>query len=281
VNGLPLTKQLQILQLLCEGNSMRATSRIADVSMDAVVRLFINIGKVCAEYHDRQVRNIHANRVECDEEWAFCYSKQKNVSPEHQGILGYGDVWTWIAIDTDTKLTISWLVGHRTSEYANTFMSDLASRVLDRIQITTDGFLAYMNAIEKAFGNIVDYAMLIKNYDGKAHYIGSEKRVICGTPKLTDVSTSYIERMNLTIRMHNRRLTRKTNAFSKKLENFIYSIALTIMYYNFVRIHSSLRVTPAMEAGIADHCWSFEELVSLIPAPISRKRGPYRSRVKI
>jgi IS1 family transposase len=278
MNQLPLSVRCVILQLLTEGMSIRATARTADVAINTVMKLFIDAGKACIDYHNDTIRNIKAKRVECDEQWAFCYVKQKNIPPEHEGILGYGDVWTWLAIDADTKLIISWLVGLRTSEYAKMFISDLGSRLANRIQLTTDGYGAYINAIENAFGGKIDYAMLVKNYDGKTHYIGAEKRTICGNPELEHISTSYIERLNLTMRMQNRRFTRKTNAFSKKIDNLTYSVALTTMFYNFVHIHSTLRVTPAMEAKLTGKLWSMEDLVRLIPTPVIGKRGPYKKQ---
>lgn len=266
---------------------MRATSRVADVSINTVTKLLIDAGSTCAAFQDSAIRGIKTKRVQCDEIWGFCQSKQKNVAPENEGILGHGDVWTWIALDADSKLAINWLVGLRTHEYAEAFMVDLASRLEERIQLTTDGHGVYVNAVEKAFGGMVDYAMLVKIYDGigsmeqrrysPSRYVRAEKRHVNGTPSFEDVSTSYIERQNLTLRMQNRRFTRLTNAFSKKIENLEHSVALHFMYYNFGRVHKSLRVTPAMEAGIADHVWSVEEIARLIPEPVAKKRGKYKT----
>ena len=290
MNVLPIEKKAQILQLLVEGMSMRAVTRVTGVSINTVTKLLIDAGQACAEYQDAAIRNIKAKRVECDEIWGFCHSKQKNVAPENAGVLGYGDVWTWVALDADSKLAINWLVGLRSGEYAEAFISDLASRLADRIQLTTDGHGVYVNAVEKAFGGLIDYAMLVKVYEGMgtaeqrryspSKFVAADKRRINGAPDMEQVSTSYVERQNLTIRMHNRRFTRLTNAFSKKIENLAHSVALHFMYYNFGRIHKTLRVTPAMEAGIADHAWSVEEIAALIPEPVAKKRGPYKKRTQ-
>lgn len=288
MNVLPIEKRAQILQLLVEGMSMRAITRVTGCSINTVTKLLIDTGTACAAYQDEAIRNIKAKRVQCDEIWSFCHSKQKNVAPEHEGILGYGDAWTWIAMDTDSKLAINWLVGLRTAEYAEDFIASLASRLEDRIQLTTDGHGAYLHAVDKAFGGAIDYAMLVKVYEGLGAYeqrryspskfVKSDKRRISGSPEVTDVSTSYIERQNLTVRMQNRRFTRLTNAFSKKIENLEHSVSLHFMHYNFGRIHKTLRVTPAMEAGISDHVWSIEEIATLIPEPVAKKRGPYKKR---
>lgn len=290
MNFLPLEKRAQILRLLVEGMSMRAVTRITGVSINTVTKLLIDAGEACATYQNAVICNVKAERVQCDEIWSFCQSKQKNVAPGHQGVLGYGDVWTWIALDADSKLAINWLVGLRTSEYAEAFISGLASRLADRIQLTTDGYGVYVNAIEKAFGGAVDYAMLVKIYEGMggmdqrryspSRFVNAEKRRINGSPNVADVSTSYVERQNLTVRMQNRRFTRLTNAFSKKIENLEHSVALHFMHYNFARIHKTLRVTPAMEAGIADHVWSIEEIAALIREPMPKKRGSYKKRTQ-
>jgi IS1 family transposase len=286
MNTLPLEKRAKILQLLVEGMSMRAVSRVADCSINTVTKLLIDAGKACAEYQSATIRNVNAKRVQCDEIWSFCHSKQKNVAPENEGILGYGDVWTWVALDADSKLAINWLVGLRTVEYAEAFMGDLAARLSGRIQLTTDGHGVYVNAVEKAFGGLIDYAMLVKVYDGDgmkesrryspSRFVKADKRSINGSPDVREVSTSYVERQNLTIRMQNRRFTRLTNAFSKKIENLEHSVALHFMHYNFARQHKTLRVTPAMEAGLSDHIWSIEEIAALVPAPEAKKRGPYK-----
>lgn len=288
MNVLPIEKRAQVLQLLVEGMSMRAITRITGCSINTVTKLLIDAGTACATYQDATIRNVRAKRVQADEIWSFCYSKQKNVAPEHEGILGYGDVWTWVALDADSKLAINFMVGLRTAEYAEAFIGDLASRLADRIQLTTDGHGVYVNAIEKAFGGLVDYAMLVKVYEGMggmdqrryspSRFVKADKRRINGSPDVAEVSTSYVERQNLTIRMQNRRFTRLTNAFSKKIENLAHSVALHFMHYNFARIHKTLRVTPAMEAGIANRVWSIEEIAALIPEPVAKKRGSYKKR---
>lgn len=291
MNVLPLEKRTQILALLVEGMSMRAVSRISGCSINTVTKLLVDAGTACANYHALTVRNVQAKRVQADEIWAFCHSKQKNVAPEHEGVLGYGDVWTWVGIDADSKLVISYLVGQRNMECAEVFTADLAFRLADRIQLTTDGHGVYVAAIEKAFGGAVDYAMLKKIYEGAgaleqrryspSRFVTAEKRHINGSPKMEDVSTSHVERQNLTLRMQNRRFTCLTNAFSKKIENLEHSVALHFMHYNFARIHKTLRVTPAMEAGLTDHVWSIEEIAALIHEPVAKKRGPYKKRVEI
>lgn len=288
MNILTIEKRAQILHLLVEGNSMRATSRIADVSINTVTKLLEDVGAACLEFHDATVRNIKSKRVQCDEIWAFCYSKEKNVAPEDKGILGHGDAYTWTAIDSDTKLAISWLVGRRDVEYAEAFTADLASRLADRIQLTTDGYGVYVNAIEKAFAGAVDYAMLVKVYEGMgatdqrryspSRFVSADKRRINGNPDMSDVSTSYVERQNLTMRMGMRRFTRLTNGFSKKIENLAHAVALHFVYYNFGRIHKTLRVTPAMEAGISDHVWTLEEIATLAKVEAPKKRGPYKKK---
>lgn len=243
------------------------------VSKDTVAKLLVDVGTVCAEYQDKTLRDLSCRRLECDEIWSFCYAKQKNVSPEHQGILGYGDVWTFLAIDADTKLIPCWMVGRRDAQTANEFMLDLASRLKHRVMLTTDGLKAYLEAVEGAFGCDIDYAMLVKIYgtdpQDETRYspskcIGCESKVITGDPFPPMISTSYIERANLTMRMNMRRFTRLTNAFSKKLENHMHAIALNNMYYNFVRVHQTLRCTPAMEAGVSKKLWSIEDIVALL-----------------
>lgn len=289
MNVLPIEKRAQILHLLVEGNSMRATSRVADVSINTVTKLLVDTGTACREFQDQAIRNIASKRVQCDEIWSFCYSKEKNVAPEDKGVLGHGDAYTWTAIDADTKLAISWLVGRRDGECAEAFIADLASRLAGRVQLTTDGHGPYLNAVEKVFGGAIDYAMLVKIYGEEsqgqkryspAKFVTAEKRRINGDPEMKDVSTSYVERQNLTMRMGMRRFTRLTNGFSKKIENLEHAVALHFMYYNFGRIHKTLRVTPAMEAGIAQHVWTFEEIATLIKDEAPKKRGPYRKHVQ-
>lgn len=273
MNRLSLEKRTQIVGLLVEGNSLRATSRLADVSINTVTKLLVDLGTACQEYHDKHVRNIVAKRVQCDEIWSFIYAKDKNLPDELRGKYGTGSIWTWVAIDSDSKLAISWLVGNRDAEYASIFMKDVADRLRTRVQLTTDGLRAYLEAVEGAFGADVDYAQLIKLYgkslEGDTRYsppecIGVEKMPIVGSPRARYISTSYIERQNLTMRMNMRRFTRLTNGFSKKVENHAHAIALHFMYYNFVRIHKTLRVTPAMAAGIENHLWTTQDLAQLI-----------------
>jgi len=261
-----------MLSVLVEGNSLRATARICDVAFNTVLKFVPEIGKACAEYQSRVFRNLTCKRIQCDEIWSFCYAKEKNVPDEKKGQFGYGDIWTWVAIDADTKLVPSWLVGNRDAETAKIFMEDLASRFSHRVQLTTDGLKTYLEAVEGAFGADIDYVMLIKLYgeiiEGQKRYsppecIGIKTRVISGNPERKHISTSYVERQNLTMRMSMRRFTRLTNGFSKKVENHAYHVALHYMHYNFCRIHKTLRVTPAMEAGVTDHVWSLEEITAL------------------
>lgn len=290
MNRLSIEKRAQILNLLVEGNSMRATSRIADVSINTVTKTLVDAGTASLAYQDETIRGIKSKRVQCDEIWAFCYSKEKNVAPEDKGILGYGDAYTWTAIDADTKLCISWLVGRRSGEYAEAFIEDLASRPEGRIQLTTDGHGPYLAAVEKVFGAAIDYAMLVKIYEdggatGQKRYspsafVAAEKRTITGNPEESKISTSYVERQNLTMRMGMRRFTRLTNGFSKKIENLEHAVSLHFMFYNFARIHKTLRVTPAMEAGIADHVWSLEEIAGLVQDEPAKKRGHYKTKAK-
>lgn len=289
MNKLSLQKRAQIIGLLVEGNSMRAVTRLVGCSINTVTKLLEDIGAACAEFQDGAIRNINSKRVQCDEIWSFCYSKEKNVAPEDKGILGHGDAYTWTAIDADTKLAISWLVGRRDGEYAEAFIGDLASRLADRIQLTTDGWGPYIPAVEKVFGGAIDYAMLVKIYEGEgqqdqrryspAGFVKAEKRRINGNPDVKEVSTSYVERQNLTMRMSMRRFTRLTNGFSKKIENLAHAVALHFMFYNFGRIHKTLRVTPAMEAGISDHVWSLEEIAALVKDEVPAARGPYKKKI--
>jgi IS1 family transposase len=264
---LSTAKRAHILQLLMENTSMRGAARIAGVDVHTVMNLMVEAGKVCETYHDATVKNINAKRIQCDELWSFCYVKNKNVPPEKQGELGYGDAWAWVAIDADTRLTLTWLIGPRNGQYAETFAHKLASRLAlnNRFQLTTDGFRPYIDAIEKAFGGLVDYGMLVKQYNSKGNYLGSEKRRINGNPDMDHISTSYVERQNLSIRMVNRRFSRRTEAFSKKFENHICALNLTFMYLNFIKIHKTLKVTPAMEAGVTNRLWSFQDIVRLMP----------------
>jgi IS1 family transposase len=274
MNKLSIERRARIIGCLVEGNSLRATARMTDTAKNTVIKLLVDIGQACAEYQNQALRNLKCTRLQCDEIWSFCYAKEKNVPDEKKGQFGYGDVWTWTAICADTKIVPSWMVGNRDAETANIFMEDLASRFSHRVQLTTDGHKAYLEAVEGAFGADIDYAMLIKVYGDSAEsrpekryspakYVSSRKETITGNPDKKHVSTSYAERQNLTMRMSMRRFTRLTNGFSKKIENHAYHVALYFMYYNFARIHRTLRVTPAMEAGISDHVWSLEEIAGL------------------
>jgi IS1 family transposase len=271
MNRLPISKRVQILGLLVEGNSLRATSRLADVSINTVTKLLVDLGAVCAEDHHNYVKNVRVRRLQCDEIWAFVGAKAKNASPEKKA-QGWGDIWTWVALDADTKLCVSYLVGGRDGWWAREFMTDCASRTQGRIQITTDGHRVYLDAVEGAFGSEVDHAQLQKIYgaveEGETRYspaqcIGCEMKVVSGRPDPAHVSTSFVERQNLTMRMGMRRFTRLTNAFSKKAENHAAIVAIHFLHYNFARIHKTLRITPAMAASLADHVWSLEEIVSL------------------
>lgn len=271
MNRLPLSKRIQILGLLVEGNSLRATSRLADCSINTVTKLLVDLGEACAEYHHQNVKNVRARRVQCDEIWSFVGAKAKNVRPERIAD-GWGDIWTWTALDADSKLCISYCVGARDAKTAYDFMEDLAFRLANRVQLTTDGHRAYLTAVEDAFGSGIDYAMLVKVYGSDAEndsrysppdVIECRPIEITGKPDPKHISTSFVERQNLTMRMGMRRFTRLTNAFSKKVENHAAMVAIHFMYYNFARIHKTLRVTPAMEAGLADHVWSLEEIVLL------------------
>jgi IS1 family transposase len=289
MNKLPAAKRVQILTMLCEGVSMRAIARTVDVSINTVSALLVNAGKACAAFHDEKVRGVTASRVQCDEIWSFTYAKQKNVATAKAAPEEAGDTWTWTALDAETKLIVSWLVGGRDAEYASAFMNDLASRLANRVQLTTDGHKAYLDAVEGAFGIDVDYAQLVKLYGeapeaqkrySPAECIGTRKEAITGRPDKKHVSTSYVERQNLTMRMHMRRFTRLTNAFSKKFENHMHMVALYTVWYNFVRIHKTLKVTPAMAAGLSPILWSMEDVAGLIDAaaPKPGKRGPYKKR---
>jgi IS1 family transposase len=271
MNRLSVAERATILGMLAEGNSLRATSRLADVSINTVTKLLVDLGEACAEYHYKNVRNVRVRRLQCDEIWSFVGAKAKNVRPEKKA-QGWGDTWTWVALDADSKLCVSYLVGGRDGWWAREFMNDCANRVKGRVQITTDGHRVYLDAVEEAFGADVDYAQLQKIYgavvENETRYspavcIGCDMKVASGDPDPKHVSTSYVERQNLTMRMGMRRFTRLTNGFSKKAENHAAMVAIHFMYYNFARIHKTLRVTPAMAAGLADHVWSLEEIVLL------------------
>jgi IS1 family transposase len=272
MNRLTLDKRTAVVAALVEGTSVNATCRMTGVAKHTVLKLLKDIGCACASYHDAHVRNLRVRHLQCDEIWQFVGAKMKNTSPEKIA-QGWGDVWTWTAIDAATKLIVSYTLGQRGAETAHEFMQDVASRISNRIQLTTDGHRVYADAVEDAFGSEIDYAMLVKIYgasnDGESRYspatcIGCRTGVLAGNPDPRHISTSYVERQNLSMRMGMRRFTRLTNGFSKKLENHGHAVALYFMHYNFCKIHQTLRVTPAMEAGITDHVWSFEELIALL-----------------
>ncbi len=273
MNRLDAKKRAQVVAALVEGNSIRATVRMTGVAKNTIAKLLVELGAACSEYMNRTLVRLPCKRIQCDEIWSFVGAKQKNVTAQRLEKGHAGDVWTWVAMDADTKLVCSWFVGERDAVTANEFMWDLAGRLANRVQLTTDGLAAYLRAVDSAFGTTIDYAMLVKLYgepkDKEKRYspaecIGCQKKAITGEPDPDHVSTSYIERQNLTMRMQMRRFTRLTNAFSKKVENHIAAIALHYMHYNFCRIHQTLRVTPAMAAGVADHLWSLQELLWLL-----------------
>lgn len=271
-------RRAHVVRCLVEGNSIRSTVRITGVAKNTIVSLLCDLGCACAAYHNRNVRNLRVRRLQCDEIWSFVGAKKKNANPEKKQ-EGWGDVWTWVGLDADTKLCVSYLVGGRDAGWAKDFMEDCAKRISNRVQITTDGHKAYLDAVENAFGADIDYAQLQKIYGAPseeeqrkyspARCIGCDLKVVSGDPDPNYVSTSFVERQNLSMRMGMRRFTRLTNGFSKKVDNHRHMIALYFLYYNFARIHSTLRVTPAMEAGISDHIWSIEEMCGLLPKPVS------------
>lgn len=272
MNKLSTAKRVAVVAALVEGNSIRATARMTNVSKPTILKLLAELGPLCAAYQDEMIRNVPANRVQVDEIWQFVYAKAKNVPAEKRGQFGVGDVWTWVAIDADSKLILSWRIGPRDAGTAYELMMDLAGRLSHRVQLTTDGLTQYLNAVEDAFGTGVDYAMIRKIFGRESDegrysppsVIGVVTEVITGSPDPKHISTSYVERQNLTMRMSMRRFTRLTNGFSKKLENHAAAVALHYMHYNFARIHRTLRVTPAMEAGLSNHVWSIEEIVGLL-----------------
>lgn len=272
VNRLNIDKRTQIVSALVEGNSLRSTSRMCDVAFNTVLNLLPEIGSACADYQDRTLRNLKCKRIQCDECWSFVHAKQKNVPKEKRGRFGYGDVWTWVAIDAQTKLVPSFMVGNRDAQSARMFIDDLASRLANRIQLTTDGLKVYVDAVEDSLGCEIDYSILSKIFKSSqeevryspAECVGIERKTVMGNPDPEHVSTSYIERQNLSMRMGMRRFTRQTNGFSKKVENHAYSVALYFMHYNFARIHRTLRVTPAMETGITNRLWTVEDIAGLL-----------------
>jgi IS1 family transposase len=273
MNKLSCEERTKIVAALVEGNSMRAVSRMTGVARNTIDKLLVDLGGVCSVYQDKAFRNLGCKRIQCDEIWSFIYAKEKNCTREHK-TKGAGDIWTWVALDPDSKLVPCWFVGQRHAGCAFHFLSDLQERLSHRVQLTTDGHGAYLHAVDRVFGTEIDYAQLQKIYGAApegpqvryspAICMGARKAIINGKPDHKHISTSYIERQNLTMRMSMRRFTRLTNGFSKKVENHEHMLALHYMYYNFARIHQSLRVTPAMEAGISDHVWDLDEIVGLL-----------------
>ncbi len=293
MNTLPRSQQVLILRCLVDGMSLRATARVAAVARNTVARLAIEAGKVCADYQDGALRNLPCERVQVDEVWSFVYAKEKNVPRATNAPPEAGDVWTWIALCADTKLVPTWRVGDRSGATASDFITDLRARLARRVQLTSDGYRAYLEAVAGAFGGAVDYAMLVKLYGATGNdrqadtryspseCVGTRKQVVSGSPDPAQVSTSYVERQNLTMRMSMRRFTRLTNAFSKKLENHCHAIALHFMYYNFCRVHASLPGTPAMAAGVTDRLWEVSDIVDLVAAAQPKPNRPktYRKRI--
>lgn len=288
MNKLSIAKRAQILNLLCEGSSMRSISRVADVSINTVTKLLIDAGTVCAAYHDQYVCNIKSKRIQCDEIWSFCYAKAKNVASAKAAPDEAGDLWTWTAIDADSKLIVSWAVGDRNAGIAREFMDDVASRLTNRVQLTTDGHLVYLDAVLGAFEEI-DFAQLVKLYGGTSGSIeerryspaictGARKNPVAGNPDRKHISTSYVERQNLNMRMGMRRFTRLTNGFSKKVDNHCHALSLYFVFYNFVRIHKTLRMSPAMAAGVTDKLWSMEDIVQLLDDYEIRKHQSQKRR---
>lgn len=273
MNRLNKEKRVQIVSALVEGNSLRATARMCNVAFNTILKLLPEIGKACAEYQDKVFRNLPCKKIQCDEIWSFCYAKDKNVPDDKKGQFGYGDVWTFTALCADSKLVPSWYIGQRNAKDATIFMEDLAGRLKNRVQLTTDGHKMYLVAVEDAFGNDVDFSQFVKLYEnteeGEKRYSppkcnGTKKTQVNGHSEDKDISTSYVERLNLTMWMNMRRFTRLTNAFSKKIENLAYAVALHFMYYNFCRIHQTLRVTPAMGAKVTDRLWDIDDILLLL-----------------
>ncbi len=273
MNKLSREDRVRVVASLVEGNSIRSTVRMTGVAKNTIVKLLEEIGSVCAEYQDKTLRNLKCKQIQCDEIWSFCYAKQKNVPEDKKGQFGFGDVWTWTALDPESKLIVSWYVGLRNAEHGKVFMNDLASRLSNRVQLTSDGLHAYLEAVDEAFGSNIDYAMLIKIYGAEnpreSRYsppqcIGARRQSLVGKPARQNISTSLVERQNLTMRMGMRRFTRLTNGFSKKVQNLEYAVALHFMYYNFCRIHQTTRITPAMAAGVTTKLWNIEDIIKLL-----------------
>jgi len=288
MNKLSTEKRRQVVAALVEGNGVRATVRMTGVSKNTIAKLLVDLGAACAEYLDKSLVNLNSKRIQCDEIWSFCYAKEKNVAAAKAAPSGAGAVWTWTALDPDSKLMVSWFVADRSAEAATWLLEDVQARIKSRIQLTTDGLPSYLPAVAQVFGIDVDFAQLVKLYGaeapttperryGPAACLGAVKTPIEGRPDPDHISTSYVERQNLNMRMGMRRFTRLTNAFSKKIENHCHSLALYFLYYNFVRIHKSLRTTPAMAARVTNRLWEVEDIVALIDARDARKKKKERS----
>jgi IS1 family transposase len=287
MNRLTTEQRARVVAALVEGNSIRATVRMTGVAKNTVTKLLVDLGTVCSVHQDRAMRDLTCERIQCDEIWAFCYAKKKNVPDDKRGQFGYGDVWTWVGMDADTKLVASYRVGSRSPEDAAEFMRDLAGRLRERVQLTTDGHAPYLLAVPGAFQDDVDYAMLVKVYGSAskeeqrryspAVCLGQDKQPKIGVPDPAHISTSYVERQNLTMRMGMRRFTRLTNAFSKKVENLAAAVSLHFFHYNFCRVHKTLGTTPTVAAGVTDHVWTLEEMIGLLEEAerTSIKRGSY------
>ena len=289
MNKLTSAQRIQVISLLCEGSSLRAITRITGISLNTVTKLLVDAGKACDEFHNQTVRGVKSKRIQCDEIWSFCYAKKRNVQGAKAAPDGAGDSWTWTALCADTKLVVSYFVGARDVECGHAFMQDVADRLANRVQLTTDAHKVYLDAVEDAFGGDIDYAKLIKIYGegpasagrySPAECTGIKKERMMGAPDPKHISTSFVERQNLTMRMHNRRFTRLTNAFSKKIENHVYAVALHFTYYNFVKWHKTLRCTPAMAAGLTARLWDVSDIVALVEKAeaVPAKRGPYKPR---
>lgn len=289
MNKLPLQTRVQILSMLCEGSSMRSISRVCDVSINTVSKMLVDAGNACVRFHSKTVQNVKAKRIQCDEIWSFCYAKNRNVAAAKAAPAGAGDVWTWTALDSDSKLLVTWEIGGRDAFSAQVLMDDLQARLANRVQLTTDGHKVYLDAVAGAFADVgVDYAMLIKLYgeappDTERKYspsecIGARKQRISGNPDMDHVSTSHTERHNLTMRMHMKRFARLGNAFSKKVDNHAHMVALYAVWYNFVKLHKAHKMTPAMAAGVTDTLYSMTDLAEMVDATLSKpgKRGPYK-----
>ncbi len=282
MNQLTNEKRTQVIASLVEGNSIRATVRMTGVAKGTVLKLLKDVGTVCTAYQDKKFKKLPCKRIQCDEIWSFCYAKEKNVPKDKAGKFGYGNIWTWTALCADTKLVPSWYIGNRDAVSAMYFMRDLKKRLKHRVQLTTDSHKSYLVAVNHAFGDDVDYAMLVKLYSSEpgrpsdvryspSMCVGAEERPINGTPESRHISTSFVERNNLTMRMSMRRFTRLTNAFSKKVDNLSFAVALHFMYYNFCRVHQSLKVTPAMASGVTSRVWQISDIVKLLVERPTRK----------